>query len=281
VSESRIRRYRQRRPDLEAEEPEAAPVETRAPTAEHEAAAARALAAGRPDTLSPGAVLHLQRTAGNAGVAALLRDERETESPEMAIVGHARETGTPTFPGAEPAAQRKVVPEWLAGPARAAWGKVRELFGGESVEVEAARKLQDSLKKARKLIRVGEYVMPEEVAERLGRGGEAIDEVTGPLGRFLDFADAAGDVFAFCDAVDELNELQERGGIAADNKAAARSFDHLFSAAGRLGEHLTPEGAPYKGYFTLLANTGTFFENMERGLRVADWKHMEAAESID
>lgn len=266
MRESKIRRSRQRREDLETEEPEAAPSEGRAPTAEHEAAAGRALAAGRPDVLSPGAVLHLQRTAGNAGVAALLGDEEE-------VAGAA--------PRAELTAQRQAVPEWISSPARSLWGRARELFGGESVEAEAARKLQDALKKARKLISIGELVMPEEVAEQLRNGGEAIDEVTGPLGRILDFSEAAGEVFAFADAVDELNALQKRGGIAADNKAAARGFDHLFSAAGKLGERLTPEGAPYKGYFTLLASTGTFFEDMERGLRPAASEHMEAAESID
>ena len=252
MSEPRIRRNRQRRLDPETEEPEAAPVETRAPAAEHEAEAARALAAGRPDVLSPGAVLHLQRTAGNAGVARLLGDEEEVAWNAQA---------------AEPIAQRLEIPGWLTSGARRAWSEARELLGGESVEAEAARKLRDALKKARQLISIGEYVMPEDVAERLRSSGEAIDEVTGPIDKILDVREAAGEVFAFVDAVDELNALQKRGGIAADNKAAARGFDHLFSAAGKLGERLTPEGAPYKGYFTLLASTGTFFEDMERGLR--------------
>jgi len=61
--------------------------ETEKATAGHEAEAARALAAGRPDTLRPAAVLHLQRTAGNAGVVQLLGDE-QAESPVKGVVGH-------------------------------------------------------------------------------------------------------------------------------------------------------------------------------------------------
>ena len=52
------------------------------------AEASRALAAGQPEKLRPGAVLHLQRAAGNAGVARLLGDDREPESPVKGIVGH-------------------------------------------------------------------------------------------------------------------------------------------------------------------------------------------------
>jgi hypothetical protein len=61
-------------------------------TAGHEAEAGRALAAGRPDTLRPGAVLHLQRAAGNAGVAQLFGEE-QGESPVKQVVGHGG--GTP------------------------------------------------------------------------------------------------------------------------------------------------------------------------------------------
>jgi hypothetical protein len=53
-----------------------------------EAEASRALAAGQPDKLRPGAVLHLQRAAGNAGVARLLGGDREPESPVKEVVGH-------------------------------------------------------------------------------------------------------------------------------------------------------------------------------------------------
>jgi hypothetical protein len=52
-----------------------------------EAEASRALAAGQPQRLRPGAVLHLQRAAGNAGVAQLLGEEREADSPVKEVVG--------------------------------------------------------------------------------------------------------------------------------------------------------------------------------------------------
>jgi hypothetical protein len=58
-----------------------------------EAEASRALAAGQPEMLRPGAVLHLQRAAGNAGVARLLGEDREVESPVKEIVG--RGAGAP------------------------------------------------------------------------------------------------------------------------------------------------------------------------------------------
>jgi hypothetical protein len=58
-----------------------------------EAEAARALAAGQPQMLRPGAVLHLQRAAGNAGVAQLLGEDREIESPVKEVVG--RGAGAP------------------------------------------------------------------------------------------------------------------------------------------------------------------------------------------
>ena len=58
-----------------------------------EAEAARALAAGQPEMLRPGAVLHLQRAAGNAGVAQLLGEDREIESPVKEVVG--RGAGAP------------------------------------------------------------------------------------------------------------------------------------------------------------------------------------------
>jgi hypothetical protein len=53
-----------------------------------EAEASRALAAGQPEKLRPSAVLHLQRAAGNAGVAQLLGEEREADSPVKEVVGH-------------------------------------------------------------------------------------------------------------------------------------------------------------------------------------------------
>ncbi len=45
-----------------------------------EALASRAIQAGRPDVLHPGALLHLQRAAGNASVASFLGEEREEQS---------------------------------------------------------------------------------------------------------------------------------------------------------------------------------------------------------
>ncbi|MGH8933379.1 MAG: DUF4157 domain-containing protein [Egibacteraceae bacterium] len=44
----------------------------------------RALASGRPHAISPAGLLHLQRVAGNAGVASLLAEE---ESPVKDVVG--------------------------------------------------------------------------------------------------------------------------------------------------------------------------------------------------
>jgi len=55
--------------------------------------ASRALAAGQPEKLRPGAVLHLQRAAGNASVARLLGEDREPESAVKGVVG--RGAGTP------------------------------------------------------------------------------------------------------------------------------------------------------------------------------------------
>jgi hypothetical protein len=52
------------------------------------AEASRALAAGQPSRLRPGAVMHLQRAAGNAGVARFLGEDREPESPVKEVVGH-------------------------------------------------------------------------------------------------------------------------------------------------------------------------------------------------
>ena len=49
---------------------------------------ARAAMAGRHEALTPSAVLHLQRTAGNAGVSSLLEgDEGEERSPVLDVVG--------------------------------------------------------------------------------------------------------------------------------------------------------------------------------------------------
>ena len=55
--------------------------------------AARAAVAGRTDALAPAAVLRLQRTAGNAAVAAALEDDREPRSPVTEVVG--RGSGRP------------------------------------------------------------------------------------------------------------------------------------------------------------------------------------------
>ena len=57
------------------------------------AEASRALAAGQPERLRPGAVMHLQRTAGNAGVTQFLAEDREPESAVRGVVGHG--DGTP------------------------------------------------------------------------------------------------------------------------------------------------------------------------------------------
>lgn len=52
------------------------------------AEASRALAAGQPGKLRAGAVMHLQRTAGNAGVTQFLGEERESDSAVKGVVGH-------------------------------------------------------------------------------------------------------------------------------------------------------------------------------------------------
>ena len=49
--------------------------------------AARALNAGRPEAVRPAAMLHLQRAAGNAGIAQLLGDEEQAGSPVKSVVG--------------------------------------------------------------------------------------------------------------------------------------------------------------------------------------------------
>jgi hypothetical protein len=56
-----------------------------------ESVASLALAEGRPGALDAGAVLHLQRTAGNANVAGLLGEEREEQrSPVNDVIGSGR-----------------------------------------------------------------------------------------------------------------------------------------------------------------------------------------------
>ncbi|MBP1705995.1 MAG: hypothetical protein H6Q36_1734, partial [Chloroflexi bacterium] len=50
--------------------------------------AARALNAGRPEAVRPAAMLHLQRAAGNAGIAQVLGEEQQSESPVKDVVGH-------------------------------------------------------------------------------------------------------------------------------------------------------------------------------------------------
>jgi hypothetical protein len=63
---------------------------------------------------------------------------------------------------------------------------------------------------------------------------------------------------------------------------AARAFDRLFSSAERLGQHPTPDGAPYAGYFKLLASMGSFFENMARKLRPEErWRPAEGDRARD
>jgi len=53
-----------------------------------ETMASRAIEAGRPGVMHPGAVLHLQRAAGNASVASFLGEDREEErSPVKDVVG--------------------------------------------------------------------------------------------------------------------------------------------------------------------------------------------------
>jgi len=59
---------------------------------EVEANTARALAAGETDALSPASMLHLQRTAGNASVAALVGEEAEERGAVHDVVG---KSGTP------------------------------------------------------------------------------------------------------------------------------------------------------------------------------------------
>lgn len=49
--------------------------------------AARALNAGRPEAVRPAAMLHLQRAAGNAGVAQALGDEQQAELPIKGVIG--------------------------------------------------------------------------------------------------------------------------------------------------------------------------------------------------
>ena len=59
-----------------------------------EAMASRAIEAGRPGVMHPGAVLHLQRAAGNASVASFLGEDREEDrSPVKDVVGSGG--GTP------------------------------------------------------------------------------------------------------------------------------------------------------------------------------------------
>ncbi len=56
------------------------------PRSADEADAARVIGGGRPDVLTPSAVLHLQRAAGNSGVGQLL-SENDEQSPVKDVVG--------------------------------------------------------------------------------------------------------------------------------------------------------------------------------------------------
>ncbi|HEY6058490.1 MAG TPA: DUF4157 domain-containing protein [Candidatus Limnocylindrales bacterium] len=71
--------------------PKATPLPTtESPTdlgAVHADGAARALAAGSPESLGPASVLHLQRAAGNASVAQLLGEEQDERSPVKDLIG--------------------------------------------------------------------------------------------------------------------------------------------------------------------------------------------------
>jgi Domain of unknown function (DUF4157) len=49
-------------------------------------AAQRAVESQRPEALAPSVVMHLQRTAGNAGVSALISAQREEDSPVKKVV---------------------------------------------------------------------------------------------------------------------------------------------------------------------------------------------------
>lgn len=66
------------------------PRESKRPEEDH-VGVAKAIERGRPDTLSPKGVLHLQRVAGNAGVGAFLQ-RQEDESPVKDVI---RSSGQP------------------------------------------------------------------------------------------------------------------------------------------------------------------------------------------
>ena len=59
----------------------------------------RGVEAGRPDALGPGGLLHLQRLAGNSGVAGLVAQRRASGGDEgsdaVALATRARERGHP------------------------------------------------------------------------------------------------------------------------------------------------------------------------------------------
>jgi hypothetical protein len=52
----------------------------------------RAIGAGRPDVVGPSGILHMQRLAGNSGVAGFVAQREETESPVKQVV---RSPGSP------------------------------------------------------------------------------------------------------------------------------------------------------------------------------------------
>ena len=141
-------------------------------------------------------------------------------------------------------------------------GRVREKLGGRSLAAEATAEARKSLESAKSVVSAAELVMPPRIAQAFAEVRGGLENVSGPIDTILNAREGAVAIFRFAEAVKSAADVD----INKNPMAGARAFGRLFSTAGHLGSYLTPKGAPFRGYFDLLKNTGSFFERMAHHL---------------
>ena len=131
--------------------------------------------------------------------------------------------------------------------------------GTEAHTQRRAQELHESLESAHQLLQATEGIVSDSGARgRLRQASSALERVNEPIGRYLDIRENMSDVMDVIEAMDDWSEVD----AMEDPEGYAQAAGRALAAIGNLGESLSPEGAPYAAYFTLLSEMEDFFVEM-------------------
>lgn len=189
----------------------------------------------------------------NSIIARLAGSSAAPEEDESGAPAVAAEDGADGADDAKPSGS--ALPDFV----RRGIERGEQFFSSSEKNAKATKeKLEKAKTAAEKLSQAMEKAGDPEAAEKMKELGETFGEYAEAADNIEKKAQIAGEVTDLVIALDDLNRVD----LMKDSKKAAKGFDDLFGAVGKLCEHV-PDG-PWKPYLTFLGDFKKykFFENM-------------------